>query len=295
MGLDWVPDVLHQLEAFIQRLELPDGAVKLQVGYDKLENCSEQPWSILADHIKGLQEVEGRLKENCITNDKERDEKPQLLVPKEEEEEEEEEEEDVKESVKEAEVDSKFVQINAGKAEIEQRILAFIQRKQMEVDENNIREFCSIADLGKEGSCARTDAAFTPHPGCRSHIKVSRVVNMYGPQSRQRLPIKTEIATGGCGNSAIEERLQNLEVHLQLKPGRPVPLDIYERLKMLEKRVLDLEGTSPEYIHPLFSQRKRSKTQEFSQAHSLSEINKKIRCLQNALMKKQLDSMKDDQ
>ena len=39
----------------------------------------------------------------------ERDEKPQLLVPK---------EEDVKESVKEAEVDSKFVQINAGKAEV---------------------------------------------------------------------------------------------------------------------------------------------------------------------------------
>uniref|UniRef100_A0A8C4QLR2 Uncharacterized protein n=1 Tax=Eptatretus burgeri TaxID=7764 RepID=A0A8C4QLR2_EPTBU len=49
-------------------------------------------------------------------------------------------------------------------------------------------------------------------------IAVSRVVNTYGPQSRQKLPIKTEIATRGCGNSAIEERLQNLEVHLQLKP-----------------------------------------------------------------------------
>ena len=33
--------------------------------------------------------------------------------------------------------------------QIEQRILAFIQRKQMEVDENNVREFCRIIDLSK--------------------------------------------------------------------------------------------------------------------------------------------------
>uniref|UniRef100_A0A8C4QKK2 Uncharacterized protein n=1 Tax=Eptatretus burgeri TaxID=7764 RepID=A0A8C4QKK2_EPTBU len=141
-------------------------------------------------HTSCKQEIEGRLKENCIMND-ERDEKSQLLVPK---------EEDVKESVKEAEVDSKFVQINAGKAEVHIYIVRL--------------------DKVQKGSCARTDAAFTPRPGCRSHIKVSRVVNTYGPQSRQKLPIKTEIATRGCGNSAIEERLQNLEVHLQLKPGR---------------------------------------------------------------------------
>ncbi|KAG5265631.1 hypothetical protein AALO_G00244610 [Alosa alosa] len=81
-------------------------------------------------------------------------------------------------------VDDHIVQIKAGKAEIERRISAFIERKQLEINENNVREFCNVIDCNQENSCARTDAVFTPYPGFKSHVKVTRVVNTYGPQSR---------------------------------------------------------------------------------------------------------------
>ncbi|XP_069772907.1 MAP3K12-binding inhibitory protein 1 isoform X4 [Narcine bancroftii] len=64
-----------------------------------------------------------------------------------------------------------LVQIKASKDEIERRISAFIERKQAEINENNIREFCNVINCNLENSCARTDAIFTPHPGFKSHIK----------------------------------------------------------------------------------------------------------------------------
>lgn len=47
--------------------------------------------------------------------------------------------------------------------------------------------------------------------------------------------------------NGIEERLQNLETQLSLE--KPVPINIYKRLKLLEERLMYLEAISPEYIH----------------------------------------------
>ncbi|XP_071414013.1 MAP3K12-binding inhibitory protein 1 isoform X5 [Pithys albifrons albifrons] len=117
--------------------------------------------------------------------------------------------------------DPEVVQIKAGKAEIERRISAFIERKQAEINENNVREFCNVIDCNQENSCARTDAIFTPYPGFKSHIKVSRVVNTYGPQTRSEGALgsshKANIPMHDCGNQAVEERLQNIEAHLRLQ------------------------------------------------------------------------------
>ncbi|XP_062906022.1 MAP3K12-binding inhibitory protein 1 isoform X2 [Mobula hypostoma] len=121
---------------------------------------------------------------------------------------------------------TELVQIKASKDEIERRISAFIERKQAEINENNIREFCNVINCNQENSCARTDAVFTPHPGFKSHIKVSRVVNMYGPQTRTESEgesaQKPNSVTQNCGNPAIEERLQNMEAHLKLPPVQVV-------------------------------------------------------------------------
>uniref|UniRef100_A0A3P8P3N4 MAP3K12 binding inhibitory protein 1 n=1 Tax=Astatotilapia calliptera TaxID=8154 RepID=A0A3P8P3N4_ASTCA len=155
--------------------------------------------------------------------------------------------------------DDVMVQIRAGKSEIERRISAFMERKQMEINENNVREFCNVIDCNQENSCARTDAVFTPYPGFKSHVKVTRVVNTYGPQTRsggdqaeagdkQRGPL-----TRDCGNAAIEERLNNIEAHLKLAAVGPVPLSVYQRLKKLEDRILELEGLSPEYFQSTVS------------------------------------------
>ncbi|KAF7662919.1 hypothetical protein LDENG_00222900, partial [Lucifuga dentata] len=67
--------------------------------------------------------------------------------------------------------DDVMVQIKAGKSEIDRRISAFMERKQMEINENNVREFCNVIDCNQENSCARTDAVFTPYPGFKSHVK----------------------------------------------------------------------------------------------------------------------------
>ncbi|MBV97068.1 MAP3K12-binding inhibitory protein 1, partial [Eschrichtius robustus] len=108
-----------------------------------------------------------------------------------------------------------------------------------------------------ENSCARTDAVFTPYPGFKSHVKVSRVVNTYGPQTRpegiQGSGHKPNSMLRDCGNQAVEERLQNIEAHLRLQTGGPVPRDIYQRIKKLEDRILELEGISPEYFQSVFS------------------------------------------
>ncbi|XP_070321331.1 LOW QUALITY PROTEIN: MAP3K12-binding inhibitory protein 1-like [Odocoileus virginianus] len=117
--------------------------------------------------------------------------------------------------------DPEVVQIKAGKAEIDRRISAFIERKQAEINENNVREFCNVIDCNQENSCSRTDAIFTPYPGFKSHVKVSRVVNTYGPQTRsegtQGSGHKPNSMLQDCGNQAVEEQLQNIEAHLRLQ------------------------------------------------------------------------------
>ncbi|XP_026141705.1 MAP3K12-binding inhibitory protein 1 [Carassius auratus] len=181
------------------------------------------------------------------------------------------------------------VQIKAAKSEIERRISAFIEHKQLEINENNVREFCNMIDCNQEDSCARTDAVYTPYPGFKSHVKVKRVMNSYGPQTRGT---HTELAdqqqgsmNRDCGNPAVEERLQNMESHLKLLPAGPVPQSIYQRLQKLEDRILELEGLSPEYFHSTNYSHKRPKA-SVSQSYSLAELDGKISAVKAALMKK---------
>nr|XP_038968430.1 MAP3K12-binding inhibitory protein 1 isoform X1 [Rattus norvegicus] len=193
--------------------------------------------------------------------------------------------------------DPEVVQIKAGKAEIDRRISAFIERKQAEINENNVREFCNVIDCNQENSCARTDAVFTPYPGFKSHVKVSRVVNTYGPQTRpEGIAGSGHKPTGmlrDCGNQAVEERLQNIEAHLRLQTGGPVPRDIYQRIKKLEDKILELEGISPEYFQSVNFSGKRRKVQPPQQNYSLAELDEKISALKRALLRKsrEADSM----
>ncbi|XP_048394316.1 MAP3K12-binding inhibitory protein 1 isoform X1 [Stegostoma tigrinum] len=192
-----------------------------------------------------------------------------------------------------SQTDTELVQIKANRDEIERRISAFMERKQAEINENNIREFCNVINCNQENSCARTDAVFTPHPGFKSHIKVSRVVNTYGPQTRtegvEASLQKRETVTQNCGNPAVEERLQNMETHLKLPTDGPVPIDIYQRIKRLEDRILHLEGLSPEYFQHVNFPSKRRKAHETMQGYSLIEIDEKINALKAVLLQKAND------
>jgi len=198
------------------------------------------------------------------------------------------------------ELDPTLVQVRATNSEVERRINAFIERKKMEVDEGNQREFCNrIAD--SESSCARTDAVFIPHHDSRSHVKVTRVHNLYGPQTlpchnkgtgpvqprtlatqlRDRKPL-FNIPDG------VEERLRNIETHVGRKQG--MPKDVFERLRILENRVLFLESLSPEYFdhgsvpklnhHELYLKREHSIDKKDM---NLTDINARLRVLKEQL------------
>nr|XP_014340079.1 PREDICTED: MAP3K12-binding inhibitory protein 1 isoform X2 [Latimeria chalumnae] len=194
-------------------------------------------------------------------------------------------------------IDPDMVQIKAGKSEIERRISAFMERKQAEINENNVREFCNVIDCNQENSCARIDAIFTPYPGFKSHVKVSRVVNTYGPQTRPEghteSCLKSYRKLNDCGNPGIEERLQNVECHLKMQTGGPVPVNIYQRIKRLEDRILELEGLSPEYFQQVNFSNKRQKVQD-SQNYNLAELDEKIKALKAALLRKADESQPMD-
>ncbi|XP_068049008.1 MAP3K12-binding inhibitory protein 1 isoform X3 [Anomalospiza imberbis] len=168
--------------------------------------------------------------------------------------------------------DPEVVQIKAGKAEIDRRISAFIERKQAEINENNVREFCNVIDCNQ----------------------VSRVVNTYGPQTRSEgihgSTHKASVPIHDCGNQAVEERLQNIEAHLRLQTGGPVPRDIYQRIKKLEDKILELEGLSPEYFQSVSCSGKRRKVQSPHQSYSLAELDEKINAIKQALLRKTKES-----
>ncbi|KAK0134023.1 MAP3K12-binding inhibitory protein 1 [Merluccius polli] len=296
--------ILKLLADFGQELKLGEAVLKVDVNVDALGSPSlprETAYNTLLQHISKLQSVSESLKTLAAA---ERHSKAlasrasAAVVPSSRKEEtavhrpplsrrgisaDEEE--------SEAHVDDLTVQIKAGKSEIDRRIFAFMERKQMEINENNVREFCNVIDCNQENSCARTDAVFTPYPGFKSHVKVTRVVNTYGPQTRgagghgetgdpQKAPPVRE-----CGNPAIEERLHNMETHLKLPTAGPVPLSVYQRLQKLENRILELEGLSPEYFQSAASLHKRAKTSA-AQACSLTELDGKISAMKAALLKR---------
>ncbi|KYO37250.1 MAP3K12-binding inhibitory protein 1 isoform A [Alligator mississippiensis] len=243
-------------------LNLGDDVVKIVIDWSKLQSTSAlQPtllFSALQQHILFLQPLLEKLQSSIKEENTGHDETTEV------------------------------VQIKAGKAEIDRRISAFIERKQAEINENNVREFCNVIDCNQENSCARTDAVFTPYPGFKSHVKVSRVVNTYGPQTRSEGAHgsnKASIPVRDCGNQAVEERLQNIEAHLRLQTGGPVPRDIYQRIKKLEDKILELEGLSPEYFQSVNFSGKRRKVQP-PHNYSLAELDEKINAIKQALLRK---------
>ncbi|XP_045919500.1 MAP3K12-binding inhibitory protein 1 isoform X3 [Micropterus dolomieu] len=292
--------ILKLLADFGKELKLNDAALKIEVNIDAVDLPSSPDahvYNSLQGHITKLQAVSENLKTlvdgyTTSTKDNTSDDavassslKEQTVTPSQHH------PPSSEAAGSNSVVDDVMVQIRARKSEIERRISAFMERKQMEINENNVREFCNVIDCNQENSCARTDAVFTPYPGFKSHVKVTRVVNTYGPQTRggggqgetgeqQRGPMARD-----CGNAAIEERLHNIETHLKLPTAGPVPLSVYQRLKKLEDRILELEGLSPEYFLSTSHLHKRPKTSP-AQACSLTELDEKISVVKAALLKR---------
>ncbi|XP_064622850.1 MAP3K12-binding inhibitory protein 1-like [Lineus longissimus] len=211
-------------------------------------------------------------------------------------------------------IDPSLVQVRADKSEIERRITAFIEKKQQEVDENNKRDFCSVfsIDTEPENSCARTDAVFMAGSEGKGHVKVSRVVNSWGPQTRMNYDLSLQDQPPNLGTdqssatltNAIHDRLQNMEKHLGMKVRQDnmnniSTAELFQRIKELEERILYLESLSPEYFNSIPAPKKAKKdpspvpsslhdgTTHIYRGLSMSEINERISSLQQSLRQKE--------
>ncbi|XP_076758911.1 MAP3K12-binding inhibitory protein 1-like [Xylocopa sonorina] len=149
-------------------------------------------------------------------------------------------------------IDSNLVQIRATSDELNNRISSFIERKRQQVNIVNIQEFCCHRDQNddNEDSCARVDAILIRRKDSKSHVKVHRVLNAWGPQTVDqhtlyKASVSGTVQTNNNYSSVLDERLSTTERILGI--NRPVPKDVYERLKNIEDRILYLEGISPEY------------------------------------------------
>ncbi|XP_073853350.1 MAP3K12-binding inhibitory protein 1 isoform X9 [Macaca fascicularis] len=181
-------EIFRSLQTLVGQLNLRDDVVKITIDWNKLQSLSAfQPallFSALEQHILYLQpflaKLQSPIKEENTTaveeigktemgNKNEANDKFSIGDLQEEEKHKESDLGDVKKT--QIHFDPEVVQIKAGKAEIDRRISAFIERKQAEINENNVREFCNVIDCNQENSCARTDAIFTPYPGFKSHVK----------------------------------------------------------------------------------------------------------------------------
>ncbi|XP_026170251.1 MAP3K12-binding inhibitory protein 1 [Mastacembelus armatus] len=296
--MDCMCVLLKLLVDFSKELKLGDGALRIEVNTSAIPlSTAANVYSCLQEHITNLQAVSESLKTlvdadagRLSTEENTADAVTTCSYKQQANAQIEHHSPSAESAERKMPPDDAMVQIRAGKSEIERRISAFMERKQMEINENNVREFCNVIDCNQENSCARTDAVFTPYPGFKSHVKVTRVVNTYGPQTRgggkaESGEQQRGLRAGDCGNTAIEERLHNIETHLKLPAVGPVPFSVYQRLKKLEDRILELEGLSPEYFQSTSHLHKRPKTSP-SQACSLTELDEKISAVKAALLKK---------
>jgi hypothetical protein len=172
-----------------------------------------------------------------------------------------EEEEDEKDRIKR--LDSEQIQIRATTAEVDQRINTFIQAKRNELDESNRTEFLSRHDpTSDDVTCARTDAREINR---NIQMKFDIVNNEDGPIARSLVTFndnKSALATENSIETSadVTERLNNIQEHLNIKldgAAKP-PFTIFERIKILENTLIEMERQHPTWAAVHFNQPNRS-------------------------------------
>ncbi|XP_029165372.1 molybdopterin synthase catalytic subunit [Nylanderia fulva] len=148
-------------------------------------------------------------------------------------------------------IDPRLVQVQANSKELNRRIESFIERKRQQVNSVNVQEFCRHSERNdNENSCARVDAILIRRKDSKSHVKVHRVFNTWGPQTIDQSMLYKSVINNTSSDIAnyspvLDDRICTTEHIIGI--NKPVPKDIYERLKNIEDRILYLESISPEY------------------------------------------------
>lgn len=168
----------------------------------------------------------------------------------------------------EIEITKSLQQIRADESEIKRRINCFINRKREEINNYNKQDFIKDDAVAmndeNESTCARVNCVAYRAKDSKSHLKVHRVINEYGPQTTnyknaldklmENTPqIKSDPDAIAVIPINIQERLTNIESHLNIPTNRSIIKSIFDRIKIVENKILYLEALSPEYTHFLVS------------------------------------------
>lgn len=159
-------------------------------------------------------------------------------------------------------VPNDLLQIRADEMEIRRRLNCFIDRKREEIDLGNVQDFIAEECVDTESTCARVNSRVHRAKGTNTHLKIHRVKNEFGPQTdnytsaldklmTNASPVKIkpdpDVPTPVAVPQSINERIVNTEKFLNLPTA--ATKSIFERLKVIENRILYLETLSPEYGH----------------------------------------------
>lgn len=189
--------------------------------------------------------------------------------------------------------DPNLVQIRASSDELKHRIESFIERKRQQVNLVNVQEFCCYREQNdeKQDSCARVDAILIRRKDSKSHVKVHRVMNAWGPQTvdQSRLYKPNCVVNQSSDySSVLDDRISTTEKILGII--KPVSRDIYERLKNIEDKILFLEGVSPEYKDFWVTEDMDNLTRNVKpvrkRTYSMAELDSKLHELENKYVKK---------
>ncbi|CAG5004137.1 unnamed protein product [Parnassius apollo] len=181
--------------------------------------------------------------------------------------------------------DRNIVQINVSNEELQQRIQNFIERKREQVNISNIVDFIpgfSESETQDSETCARVRTQFVRRSDSKSHLKIRKVYNEWGPQTVRNVgePGEGEGDSEGGGLPAgVAERLRAAE---QFVSAAPVGRDVYRRLKAVEERITHLLAISPEYAHFWKVKRESAdiKQENMEYVFSADDISKKIELLE---------------
>ncbi|KAG2200870.1 hypothetical protein INT46_006432 [Mucor plumbeus] len=220
---------------------------------EELETLVEKLLISLERHVDAKEEIIGKpdkTHDNLIVSKRKRSDNDQ----------EEEEEEEEKERIKR--FDGEQIQIRATTEEVDQRINTFIQAKQSELDESNRTEFLSRHDpKADDVTCARTDAREINR---NIQMKFDIVNNEDGPLARSLLAFNDKSKSNETTETAVAadttERLNNIEEHLNVKldgTAKP-PFSVFERIKILENTLMEIERQHPTWAAVHFNQPNRN-------------------------------------
>ncbi|CAK1583992.1 unnamed protein product [Parnassius mnemosyne] len=180
--------------------------------------------------------------------------------------------------------DKNMVQINVSNEELQQRIQHFIERKREQVNISNIVDFIpgySESEMQDSETCARVRTQFVRRSDSKSHLKIRKVYNEWGPQTVRGM--------GECGGDGDGERgglpegvAERLRAAEQFVNVTPVGRDVYSRLKAVEERISHLLAVSPEYAH-FWKVKQESadvKQESMDYVFSADDITRKIELLE---------------